>query len=519
MKKRKTAICLALAALTLVPYASGFGVSAGIAGVQIENGSLFEGTEDEAYADWNFSRKSGISLKKQGEKTVLNFGKDSDVGNPFISRTSVVLSKETEDGLTVEFTLSVSEMEGDKKFGLAYGLPRLDKDVGESGSSYVYFTKSGGEYKYAAAYYGKSEQTMIPETGLPAGADVGNLQVKIVVTANGKLKLWINGAKIYESLRESETNGNGFIGFAQSGAYTDGNNFLDASVSDLTILNEYYASPENPGVTIADFSNNEFNVKEWYLHSTRCAGSGLIVGEEKLKFDGSGQNTYFATRAKYSNFELELDMSDVRNYAVKDAQGQITSASLWFGLEFGRDGESAEACYELGNLKDSCFFYMEAGVNAVTGERSSTTSAILVDHGSYKQSVSVPEKYAMFNAEFQGTVRLKFAVKDGKFAFFMRLLSESEWTKVYEYEFAGGYTPTGYVGLRGEGNQYVASRTMKSASFYDIDNIVLTNYDAVPNVVKTGFESNVLPVWTDYKYVDTWTDDYLISHTKGRGTK
>lgn len=516
MKKIKAVLCMLLAFCVCAPYAQTQRVSAGKTGVQIEDGSIFEKTDDEVYADWKFTRNQGVSVVN----SVVNFSATSDVGNPLFSRTPAKLSKDVEDGLIANFTLDLKEIVGIKQFGLVFGLARLDRDVGESGSSYVYFTKADGVYKYGAVYYGEAQTQIIAETALPSGANANELEVEVTITATGKLKLSLDGVRVYESATENEVQGEGYIGFAQNGTFTDAGNYIDVDIKELTILNEYYARPQTPEITRATFENSEFNTQEWYLASTRCGGNGLIVGDNKLKFDGSGQNTYFATRHKYSNFELEYDISNVRNYATVDANGWVTSASQWHGLEFGRDGNDVKACASLGNMKSSYFVYFDAPKDSSTGERTGKTSVRLVDHGSYAPpSVTLPDKYGFFNKDFEGVVRVKYSVRDGELNIYMRLVNEYEWTRVYNYQFAGGYTPVGFVGLRGEGNQYVEGRTMTSGSFYDIDEIAITNYDALPTLVEIGFTSNVLPKWEDYKYVDTWTDDYLISHTKGKGTK
>ena len=526
MKKMRALLCLLLAFCVCAPYAQTKSVSAGKAGVQIEDGLAYGTTDkdtneftvsdDLMYASWKFTRKQGIALIEKGK---VNFSKASDIGNPFISRTAIQVTKQVEDGLQVSFTLNIKEMVGDKRFGFVFGLPRLDKDVEETGSTYLYFVNDNGAYKYGVTYYGEEQTQVIAPTALPTGVTASNLAVSFVATATGKLRLNIGENAVFESADENQVNANGYLGFAQSGAFTDNANYIDIDISNLKILNEYYATPKNPEVSITNFDGGEFNTQEWYLNSTRCGGNGVIAGDGVLKFDGSGQNSYFATRHKYSNFELEYDFSNPRNYATTDASGWVTSASNWHGIEFGRDGNDVSACYSLGTMTTSYFLYFSAEMDSATGERVGKTTVRLVDHGAYKTAVTLPDKYGMFNADFDGAVRIKICVRDGVLNVYMRLTTEYEWTSVYHYEMANGYTPVGYIGFRGEGNQYVIGRTMTSGSFYEIDNIVITNYDLSPQFVEVGFTSNVLPKWEDYKYFDPWTDDYLIKNTKGKGTK
>ena len=57
---------------------------------------------------------------------------------------------------------------------------------------------------------------------------------------------------------------------------------------------------------------------------------------------------------------------------------------------------------------------------------------------------------------------------------------------------------------------------MYYGSHFTVDNIGLTNYDSKPNLVKVGYTSNILTPLSDYDYVDSWTDDYLIYKTLGK---
>jgi hypothetical protein len=102
----------------------------------------------------------------------------------------------------------------------------------------------------------------------------------------------------------------------------------------------------------------------------------------------------------------------------------------------------------------------------------------------------------------------------------LRLVSESEYTQIYSYEFENGYTPSGYISLHGEGNQFVIGRTNYGASYFSLDNVSITNYDLNPTIIKVGFTSNVtINRKGDYAYQNTWSDKYLLLFTRGEGKK
>lgn len=537
MKKFRVLLCMVLALVLCVPIVHFQLANAGKTGVQIEDGNVIskQATDEIISAEWKFKAERGLGVKwldidgnvttdsEKVSKAVIRVEKTYDLGNPFLSRTSAMFSEEVENGLTVDFSFNVREIKGDKQFGFVFGLPRIDKDAGELGSTFFYFKNDNGTYKYGATNYGETETQVVAETEYTG--ELNDVKVQLIVTESGKLNGSVNGVAFTETAEDS-VNGNGYLGFAQKGSFSDGDNYIDLDITQINILNEYYANPENPEITIANFDNSEFNTEEWYINSTRVTGTGVVVDDGKLKFNSAGQNSMFATKHKYSNFELEYDIGDAKNYATIASNGWVDSATYWQGIEFGRDASNVGACAS-NTLVSSYLIYFDAPMDSKTGERTGKTSVNLVDHGKYGANrqgtmlsqTTIPDKYGFMNAGFEGTVRVKLSVRDGIINLYVRLVEESAWFKIFSYQMKDGYTPVGYVILRGEGNQFVTDRTMYSGSTYSLDNIVITNYDAKPQKVEVGFTSNVLPYWTDYKYVDTWTDDYLIRNTKGKGTK
>ncbi len=518
MKKKKILLCTALAACMVVPFSAAPKTAyAGITGTEIEDGSVYEGNE-LSIADWKFTRNSGVELVSRGSKKAINFSKKSDVGAPLVSRTPAVLSEDVEEGLKAEFTFGLNDIAGNKKFGFSFGISRLDGDAGAKGSTYIWISKEDGNYVYGVTFYGDSEKQLTGGT-VPAGFDVKAIETKLVVTASGKLKLSFDGVPVYESAEKNEVNGNGYMGFMQSGNFTDANNYIDADITGLKILNEYYSRPQTPEVTTASFENGEFNTKEWFLNSTSVlSGGGLFARDGLLSFENAGQNTCFLTRHKYSEFVFEYEISGAKNTPSATESGQIVSASLWQGFEFGRDADDVGACYTF-DLENSEFLYFDAPINTDTGKRTGGTQVVFVHRGKYVKFTQLPKKYAFFDEGFEGTVGVRIGVINGKLSVGLKLKDEFKYETVYEYEFENSYTPVGFVGVRGEGNQFVTTRKIISGSTYSLGNISVVNYDKKPNIVEVGFKSNILPKIGDYQYVDTWTDDYLISFTGGKGTK
>lgn len=136
--------------------------------------------------------------------------------------------------------------------------------------------------------------------------------------------------------------------------------------------------------------------------------------------------------------------------------------------------------------------------------------------GKYIANVTLPDKYDVFSVGYTDKVTVRIIVIDGKLYVGIKLADELNFYNLYEYSFENSDTPYGFIALHGEGNQFVSGRTMYYGSHFTVDNIGLTNYDSKPNLVKVGYTSNILTPLSDYDYVDSWTDDYLIYKTLGK---
>ena len=528
MKKIFKAVSFILALTLLAPMAM-IQADAGMSGTQIEDGSVYEG-EELSIVEWEFDKNAGISLDKTGETPALAFNV-SKVGKVFTNYTSVIMSKEVENGLTVDFSISFSDIVSGNKFGFVFGSPKLmtngSDGIKEKGTTFLWFEKTESGYTYGLNTYGDNGEVVLKEATPISTLATGAVSVNMMVTASGKISVNFDNESVYQSQTEGEVNGNGFVGFAHMGKRALGSTATtQAKVTGLRIVNEYYAKPENPVETREDFSGNEFNTEAWTLMSKSAYQGGMFAKNGALVFEHVGTNSAFATNHKYSNFQFEADISDVMHESFVAPDGRIVEASAWVGVEFGRDAESAadiaqenwaqlicfEGTYdEQKNHKDTTRFRFISGqtINA-QGKVSDNTVA---------SGLALPEKYAFMNRGFTDTVRLKISVVDGELKVYLKLASEYEWFLFYEYSYEGGYTPYGFISLRGVGNQFVAGRTTYMSTSATIDNLTLLNFDKAPNKVEIGFTSNVIAPTKHYEYVDTWTDDYLIANTKGKGTK
>lgn len=528
MKKIFKAVSLMLALTFLAPMAM-IQADAGMSGTQIENGRVYEG-EELSITEWEFDKNAGISLDKTGETPALAFN-TSKVGKVFTSYTSAIMSKEVENGLNVDFSISFSDIVSGNKFGFVFGSPKLmtngSDGIKEAGTTFLWFEKTDSGYAYGLNTYGEDGEVILVQATPISALETGAVRVTMTVTASGKVFVNFDNQSIYQSIAEGEVNGNGFVGFAHMGKRVLGSTATtQARVTGLRIINEYYAKPENPVETRETFSGDEFNTEAWTLISKSSYQGGMFAKDGALVFEHVGSNSAFATNHKYSNFQFEADISEVMHESFVAADGKIVEASAWVGVEFGRDAESSAdiaaenwaqlICFEGAfdeqrNHKDTTRFRFVSGqtINAQGG----------ISDNYVVSGLALPEKYAFMNRGFTDTVRLKISVVDGELKVYLKLANEYEWFLFYEYSYEGGYTPYGFISLRGVGNQFVSSRKTYMSTSVTIDNVSVLNYDKEPNKVEVGFTSNIIAPTKNYEYIDTWTKDYLIEYTKGKGKK
>ena len=101
----------------------------------------------------------------------------------------------------------------------------------------------------------------------------------------------------------------------------------------LSLAVQYYAKPETPLMIVADFNSDEFNINEWAYNSTEIStGAGVVAQNGVLRFEGAGQNSAIAAQFKYSNFELQYEIFDMKNTLSVSDDDSILSYSLGIGM-------------------------------------------------------------------------------------------------------------------------------------------------------------------------------------------
>lgn len=536
MKCIKRCIYLSVAILGFVLSFSGFfsdkTVNAATSGGYLIESSMLDGSE-ESMRKWQMKYDTGVTMTS-GE---IVFDAEYDTGNPVIAWEKAFASEEIQNSLEISFKISINTITDGKTFGFVYGLPSLMDDVGADGSTYIYFEKVNGGIGLGAKTYKAGNATEIyPLSEL--SCDKSNIAVKIIVESNGKIKLSVNNGVVYASEKQGETQPEGFVGFSSTGNLTSSSKYIDLSVKDVLVFNSYYDKPESPLFSTVNFDAEEFNANEWYINSTSVSGgSGVLMENGALHFNGSGQNSTFTNRFKHSNFEFQFEIFGARNDPNILSDGRISCASQYLGVNWGLDGDSAEGVGA--GYQCESFLYFDAPVDLTFvddgngnevygehfGERTGGTRMWFMRQsvGYIEKGLIIPEKYGFFNKDFDPETRVKIRIRviDGVLTVGMKLADELNYTDIYSYTYPLNIVSTGYISIRGEGNQYVPSTYKKyvhGTDFY-IDDVTIVNFDKNPNVIDVEYKSNRTVPIPDFMYVDPYTDDYLITATGGKPSK
>lgn len=517
LKKKAVSVLMAgmvgVSALALANVNT-YKADAGKAGGYVIESSMLKG-EEIPITEWKY-KNEGLSIS-DGK---IHFDNNYGTKNPLIARTEAFVSSEIAEALSIKFKVEINELVGNKKFGFVYGVRRLDKDAGEKNSTFVHFSKKDDSFVLGATHYGDSEIELFSEKQLSGDT----FSVEITIASNGKLTVKVNDVKVYTGT-DGETVASGFLGFTSTGSITTANNYIDVYLSEIEAYNEYYAKPESPLISVANFDNGEFNANEWYLKTKNGVvdGKGVNVSDGALKFDGGNYGCMISHKYKHSDFELQYDIKDAINTPRTASDGRVLAASFWQAVWFGNDGDSAEGVSA--NVADSntCMLYFDAGTDTnvdspTLGKRTGKTTLHFIYKGVYVAHIGLPEKYGFFNEDYSGgAVRIRVRVTDGVLKVAVKSKTEVAYTDVYSFKFDNGLSPLGYVCLGSSSNEYVAAyKKYVSASYFTLDEITLFNLDKNPETVRVPFISNVKTPIGDYDYVDHYTDDYLITYNGGK---
>lgn len=513
--KRVLTLCLALA-LVLCGVAV-MPASAGKDGGYIVDSSKLS-TESLTLAEWKFD-ETGVTL----QEGVLVFDEFYDLENPVLSRTAAHSSEEIKIALTINYTITVDEIKGDKQFGLGFGISRLDRDITDEGSAFLYAQATEKGIGFGLSVVKDGEMKQLKEL-THYGTKAKDVAITVLVSNTGVATVAIDDGIFYVG-SVGEVTPNGYLGFSSYGGYTTEDNYVKARVKNFVAYNEFYAKPESPLLVVADFEGDEFNVNEWVLKSTVSGGgSGVICKDGLLRFEGAGQSSAVAAQFKYSDFEIQYEIFDMKNTLTTTVSGFPVAPSQWMQFSWGTDGDSASGVVASYNGRYRLIW--ETGLDqdpeSPTYLQRHPNGGLAVhfyDGNSWKGATDIPAKYAFNNPSFdpETRVQIRLVNVNGTATLYMKLAEETEWTQIWKFSYDNGIGSQGYVVIRTEGNQFVSSGSQYGhGGWFSIDNIMIKNRDKNPSLITVTFESNRINPRPHYNYKDPYVDTYLPSYTGGK---
>jgi hypothetical protein len=208
--KRTVTLCLALAlvacGIAVMPASAG---KAG--GYVVDSGKLSTNTLSQA--EWKFD-DTGVALKDG----VLVFDEFYDLENPVLSRTAAYSSEEVKQALEMRFVLTVDAIKGGKQFGLGFGIARLDRDITEDGSTFLYAQATEKGIGFGLSTVKDGEVVHLKEL-THFGSKAKNVNITVRVTNAGAVTVLLGGTVFYAG-QPGEVTADGYLGFSSSGDWS-----------------------------------------------------------------------------------------------------------------------------------------------------------------------------------------------------------------------------------------------------------------------------------------------------------
>ena len=415
-----------------------------------------------------------------------------------------------EDCIFANFTIAVKSLPSEVGFGFTFGMATVESKAGSKNSSFVYFTKTGDILSLHISKFGenKTETKVLTAQALPTTELV---KVSLDISSAGGIAVEINNQAFYENASAGLYT-EGYCGFGQTG--TSEVYLTSVEIRSLNYDNPQTGVRENGSLaSFADFTNDEFNVNEWYCHSVNgYYGGGLYIRDGKLIYDNASE-TVFSTTHKYSNFSLEMEWNDLQRTVEYDINGNISRpVTSYLGFAFGRSNDDADS-NEAHNVTQ--YLYIEPiRTNVISAVE--TVAVQFRSDGNQDNPCYFTQEYPQYNfwdeEQAQGrSMFIRFSMYDGQMKLELKYEDETDYTTVYTKDL--GYTPLGYVQIwtTGHPTDTNVEKDQISATNYSLDNISITNTDNNPKTKVVSFVTNKIFPPADYPYVNTWPNDDLIT--------
>lgn len=454
--------------------------------------SALSGNElDSRY--WRF--EEGIYL----ENNKIVFSKDTYEEARIFHRTELNARVE-KSTYTINATIEVAEMVGNKRFGVGFGFDRSNYVVGRPNTNYFYVEKSDSGYVAGLCSYDANRiQT---EHATPVSLSGSSWAVELVASYPNHVTAKIAGQTVYSGTVSAEEI-NGYFGFLETGD-TLPSEYAVAYVSNLTVSNDYYLTPTNVNIN-DDFNDNSVDTSAWYVYNNPNNMSGIAETDGMLQFVNAKGET-ITTRYKYSNFELRMDIPYVKKHTDYNTNGTILSGqSASFGIFCGIDTDLCSDVGEASKFADEFSFYLLSFQSEDEDKNGAleTTVAYGLSTEDELPRYSLPKKYDLWDENNENkSLNVVFTCLDGVYNMDIKWADETEYYHVFTVSMPAR---TGFISLYGNGSGVYCSN-------FALDNVKITNRDYKGDVLSGLFTESEDATLEDgdYGYADSKSPAQLV---------
>ncbi len=469
---------------------------------------------------WEVLGNVGHEYNSQTGKGAIVFDERGSKSSQIIStvRANDFRSMGLENCLIGEVTLKISSLGGE--FYVVFGLEQAFKSMRSGECSAIAFYDDNGSVAVKIINVNRNEDT-VTKTSLERFSYGANLSLEFNALADGRFILSINGKTIASEDTSLPFKAEGYFGFAQSAA----NN---VKITKASVYTEAYDAPINAEVD-EDFDREDFDASRIFVNNNDSAQGyyspeGVYHEDGVLKFKNITSYGFVSTCYEFSNFEMTFDMPHLQREFEYGEDGKvITPASDFFGFAIGAEQMNNSHIA----ITESVFLYFR-NAQFVDGKPTKLSCVLLNKFSVVEDCVLTGDNdfWNLDNAyDYYGkekTINFKVRMIDGVFSCSFKWggENESKYREIIRHDF--GFTPFGFVQIHGQGNgaqSIVKNDSLTCANFW-IDNLKVSNKDAVPSRVEPTYVTSRIEMGRDYDYVDTW--DYrtkTISTVKDRSSQ
>ncbi|MBQ9481918.1 MAG: hypothetical protein IJU84_07130 [Clostridia bacterium] len=317
-----------------------------------EENTEFEDAGDSGKLNEKWKTVNGNALVSVvGAPRSVIFNNPSD-DNYLVSAGSKTIAYDAvyDEYIKMTFKLTLSEIEGNRKFGVVFGLSTSRDNTDTDGANYIYFSRASADKINLCAEQTQGNEKIASNTvGINASDLMGKtVDVSLIPYVSGKTDVVINGKTYTLKIDAHKIVLDKRFAFIASGGNRDEGDKVVAGIASVKITNRYDSVPEYTFDLQTGFGGKDANGNPWYDKTQYSFGggvgyaggdlnAGVFMEDGVLKFRNAGHNSYFSPLSAYGDFMMQLDITDISRENAYSENGEIYRSFMrsWIGFTFG----------------------------------------------------------------------------------------------------------------------------------------------------------------------------------------